>query len=159
MATDFQRLIETLVDGQVEFVVVGGVAVIAHGHTRLTEDLDICYRRSDANHARLCAAVAPLRPTLRGAPKDLPFVFDVRTVRSGLNFTLETEAGDLDLLGEVTGVGGYEQMIGDSLPLQLYGRRVPVISLTLLERAKRAAGRAKDLPDLEAIRAIKRGRV
>ena len=156
--TDFRRLLEVLTDHDVEFVIIGGVAVITHGYTRMTEDLDICYRRSPENMERLAAALAPLRPTLRGAPADLPFRLDAATLRSGLNFTLETSAGDLDLLGEVSGVGGYAELLADSVETEVYGRRVRVMSLPMLERAKRAAGRAKDLADLEAIRELKKRR-
>lgn len=155
-ATDFRRLLEALAAGQVEFLVVGGVAVIAHGHSRLTEDLDVCYRRTPGNLERLAAALAPLRPTLRGAPAGLPFVLDARTLRSGLNFTLESEAGDIDLLGELTGVGGYDELIADAVEAEVYGRSIRIMSLDALERAKRAAGRAKDLADLEAIRELKK---
>jgi predicted nucleotidyltransferase len=154
--TDFRRLLEALTAGQVEFVVIGGVALIAHGHSRLTEDLDICYRRTPENMARLAAVLAPLRPTLRGAPPGLPFQVDERTLRSGLNFTLESAAGDIDLLGEVTGIGGYDDMLPDSIEVDLYGRKVRIMSLRSLELSKRAAGRAKDLADLEAIREIKK---
>jgi len=156
--TDFRRLLEALDAAQVEFVIVGGVALIAHGFTRLTEDLDICYERSPENLERLARALAPLHPTLRGAPPGLPFTLDARTLRAGLNFTLESEAGDIDLLGELTGVGMYRQVAAGALLLEIYGRRVQVMALEKLEVAKRAAGRSKDLADLEAIRELKKRR-
>ena len=156
--TDFRRLLEALVGERVAFVIVGGVAMIAHGFTRLTEDLDICYERSLDNLERLTRALAPLHPTLRGAPRGLPFVLDARTLKAGLNFTLESDAGDIDLLGELAGVGMYQQVAPDALPLEIYGYQVKVISLEMLELAKRAAGRSKDLADLEAIREIKKRR-
>ena len=77
---------------------IGGVAVVAHGHPRLTQDLDICYSRERGNIDRLAEALRPLHPYLRGAPEGLPFTLDAATIRAGLNFTLRTEAGDLDLL-------------------------------------------------------------
>lgn len=156
MSTDFRTLIEALGRAQVDFVVIGGVAVVAHGHSRATLDLDICYARTTDNLERLAAALAPFHPTLRGAPKDLPFVLDVRTLRSGLNFTLSTDAGDVDLLGEVTGVGSYTDVARGAVNLELYGHPVRVAGLDVLERAKRAVGRAKDLLDLEAIREIRK---
>src|SRR5262249_38657757 len=151
VATDLRKLIEVLAGASVDFVVVGGVAVVAHGHVRATLDLDICYSRRPENLDRLAGALAPFRPTLRGAPADLPFVLDAETLRSGLNFTLRTDLGDLDLFGELLGVGGYLEVAGDADEVVLYGHRVRIINLELLERAKRAAGRAKDLLDLEAI--------
>jgi hypothetical protein len=109
MATDFRALIAALADHEVDFVVIGGVALVLRGSPRSTADFDICYSRQPANLARLAAALLPLSPTLRGAPPDLPFRLDERTLRSGLNFTLSTTKGDIDILGEVTGIGGYER--------------------------------------------------
>ena len=155
MATDYQALIERLVSGGVDFLIVGGVAVVAHGHPRFTKDLDICYARDRANVDRLAAALAPLHPYLRGAPRGLPFTLDAATLRSGLNFTLTTNCGDLDLLGELTGVGGYAELAPNAVEMEAFGHRLRFIHLDDLERAKRAAGRPQDLFDLEAIRAIR----
>src|SRR5713226_2303290 len=97
---DFERLLSALVVGRVEFVIVGGVAATLHGSARLTSDLDIVYERSSRNIARLVAALGPLAPYLRGAPPGLPFRLDEATIVAGLNFTLTTICGPLDLLGE-----------------------------------------------------------
>lgn len=156
MATDFQKLLETVVRGGVDFVVVGGVAVVAHGHSRLTKDLDVCYARDRANLDRLAEALAPIHPYLRGAPEGLPFVLDAVTLRSGLNFTLRTDIGDLDLLGELAGVGGFAELAPRAVAMTLFGHPIKVIGLDDLERAKQAAGRPQDLFDLEAIRLIRR---
>ncbi|WP_394831930.1 hypothetical protein LVJ94_35975 [Pendulispora rubella] len=101
-------------------------------------------------------ALAPFRPTLRGAPPELPFVLDASSLRSGLNFTLTTAAGDLDLLGEIPGVGLYEQAASDAVRVELLGFEVLILSLDALERSKRAAGRAKDLLDLAEIAEIRK---
>ena len=154
--TDFGRLISALVDAQVEFVIIGGLAVVAHGHTRATVDLDVCYARSPENHRRLITALAAHRPRLRGAPEGLPFFWDERTLKNGLNFTLITDLGELDLLGEVTGVGGYGNLAVTADNVQLYDRTVKVVDLVTLIASKAAAGRPKDLLDLEALRAIQR---
>ena len=103
--TDFATMLETLVSAGVEFIFVGGVAATAHGSSRLTHDVDIVYRRSQDNHQRIADALAPHQPYLRGAPPGLPFVWDVPTIERGLNFTLTTSLGDIDLLGEITGGG------------------------------------------------------
>lgn len=153
--TDFAALIRRLAEAKVEFVVIGGLAVLVHGHVRATLDLDVCYARSPENLERLVKALAPIRPRLRGAPEGLPFFFDVQTLRNGLNFTLVTDAGEIDLLGEVTGVGGYGELAPGAASTDLYGSPVKVIALDDLIRAKAAAGRAKDLLDLEALRALR----
>jgi hypothetical protein len=143
-----------LSEAKVEFVVIGGMAVVTHGHPRATADLDVCYARSPENHRRLVSALAPIHPRLRGAPEELPFIWDERTLKNGLNFTLATDLGELDLLGEVTGIGGYANMALSADPLTLFGHEVKVIDLKTLIRSKAAAGRPKDLLDLEALRAI-----
>ena len=152
--TDFGELFRRLSDAHVEFVVIGGLAVIAHGHVRATLDLDICYARTPENLERLASALAPLQPKLRGAPAELPFFWDVQTLRNGLNFTLTTTAGDIDVLGEVTGLGGYGEIALRSETIDLYGAKVRILSLSDLIRSKAAAGRAKDLVDLEALRRL-----
>ena len=103
------------------------------------------YDRSPENLRRLTAAVAPLSPYLRGAPPGLPFTFDERTLAAGMNFTLVTRVGDLDLLGEIAGGGGYDALKPHSVPIELFGRTVWCLDLPTLIRVKRAAGRAKDL--------------
>ena len=152
--TDFGELFRRLSDAHVEFVVIGGLAVIAHGHVRATLDHDICYARTPENLERLASARAPLQPKLRGAPAELPFFWDVQTLRNGLNFTLTTTAGDIDVLGEVTGLGGYGEIALRSETIDLYGAKVRILSLPDLIRSKAAAGRAKDLVDLEALRRL-----
>lgn len=156
MLTDFRALIDALCDADVDFVVIGGVALVVQGAPRTTADLDICYARDAANVQRLADSLAMFSPRLRGAPEGLPFRLDARTIRTGLNFTLTTGRGDIDLLGEVTGVGGYVEVARDAVVLTLYGRDVRVMSLDALERAKRAAGRLKDLTDLAHIAEIRR---
>ena len=158
MATDFRRLVDALARAGVEFVIVGGVAVVAHGHVRATGDLDVCYARTTENFECIARALAPFRPWLRGAPRQLPFTLDARTIKNGLNFTLTTEVGDVDLLGELTGVGGYDQVARDAVEIELYGNAVRVASLDVLERNKLAIGRAKDLLDIEAIAEIRKRR-
>ena len=76
-----------------------------------TFDVDLCYRRSEANLKRLAAALREIHPTLRGAPPDLPFQLDVNSLALGSNFTFNTDLGPLDLLGWVEPIGGYEQLL------------------------------------------------
>lgn len=153
-ATDFERLLNVLQDGGVDHVVVGGVAANAHGSSMATQDVDVVYGRSPENLARLAAAVGPLNPYLRGAPPGLPFRLDVPTLRAGLNFTLVTDAGDLDLLGDMTGGGGFEDVRPHAERLEAFGRDRPILSLTALIKAKRAAGRPKDLQAVAILEAL-----
>lgn len=150
-----RALLIHLVDHQVRFSVIGGVALIARGVQRSTEDLDIAYARDRQNLSRLTGALAPLHPRLRGVPADLPFVLDEASLRSGLNFTLDTDLGPLDLLGEVAGLGGFDRVDAASSTLEIAGVTLLVLTLDGLEAAKRAAGRPKDLVDLGYIRALR----
>ncbi|MEP7336352.1 MAG: nucleotidyltransferase [Acidobacteriota bacterium] len=139
---------------QVDFVIVGGVAVVMHGAVHLTYDLDVCYSRAPENLEKLAQALQSVKARLRGAPANLPFILDARTLKQGLNFTFETDIGPLDLLGEVAGIGNYSDAIKQAMTGELFGHELQVISLTHLIAAKRAAGRPKDLlvlPELEAI--------
>ncbi len=82
------------------------------------------YQRSRDNIDRLVAALNDLSPYLRGAPAGLPFLWDAETVARGLNFTLTTALGSLDLFGEITGGGRYEDLVGDSIEITLVGRKL-----------------------------------
>ncbi len=128
----------------VRFVVIGGWAGLIHGSARSTNDVDFVYARDDENLARVIAALAPHQPYLRGVPLGLPFRWDVQTLRSGLNFTLTTAIGDIDLLGEVAGGGIYENVISQTLEVEAFGVSCRVVTLELLIQLKRAAGRPKD---------------
>lgn len=154
MAADFGGAIALLADAGVEMVIVGGLAAQAHGSARLTQDVDVVYRRTPENIERLAAALAPCAPYLRGAPRGLPFRFDPATIRRGLNFTLTTSLGDLALLGEIVGGGTYELLSSHSVELEVFGRRVLVLDLLALIRAKRAAGRPKDLEAVAELEAL-----
>lgn len=152
---DFERLLRVFADGGVQFIIVGGVAATVHGSSRLTTDLDVIYSRDDENLKRLVRALAPHSPYLRGAPAGLPFKFDVETLRAGLNFTFTTDLGPVDLLGEVAGGGRFENLVGDSSVISLFGLDCPCVSLDALIRLKRAAGRPKDLETISELEALR----
>lgn len=141
-------------DFQIDCVIVGGVAASARGSSQVTFDVDVCYSRDRANLVRLAKALLSVHATLRGAPKDIPFLLDDETLRRGLNFTFDTDIGKIDILGEVQGVGDYNACLQNSTELKIFGSRCRVLSLEKLIAAKRSAGRSKDisaLPELEAI--------
>ncbi len=142
--TDYERLLRVLDGARVEFIIIGGVAAILHGSALLTEDLDVVYARTPQNLERLVRALAPLQPYLRGAPPGLPFLWDAETIYRGLNFTLTTDAGDFDLLGEIVGGGTYYDLLSHSDTVPIFGFDCSVLGLRKLIQAKRAAGRPKD---------------
>ena len=140
--------------GGVEFILVGGLAATAHGSARFTEDVVAVYRRSPDNHRRLVASLGPLSPYLRGAPPGLPFRWDEPTIQRGLNFTLVTSVGAIDLLGEITGGGTYDELLSHTVEIPVYGTTCRCIDLPHLIHVKRAAGRPKDIEAIAELEAL-----
>lgn len=151
---DFKKALAVLVSNRVEFILIGGVAAVLHGAARATFDLDVVYRRTSENLQRLVAALEPHSPYLRGAPPGLPFLWDESTLRNGLNFTLITSFGPLDLLGEVVGGGTYEELLPHSDEVEAFGVKCPRVRLEKLIQMKRAAGRPKDLEAIAELQAL-----
>lgn len=154
-AARFREIYELLVGADIEFLLVGGAAANLLGSARFTLDVDVVYSRRDENVAKIVRAFARIHPYLREAPAGLPFQFDARTIRNGLNFTLITNLGPIDLLGEVPGGGTYEQLVPFSEIKNVYGLALRCVTLEKLIELKRAAGRPKDqelIAELEIIR-------
>ncbi|MEW6159750.1 MAG: hypothetical protein AB1813_20155 [Verrucomicrobiota bacterium] len=152
--TDYRRVLQALRSGQVDFILVGGLAAVVHGSPRFTQDVDVVYSRARENIRRVAEAMSPFSPYLRGAPPGLPFVWDERTILMGLNFTLITTLGDVDFLGEVTGGGTYEKLLPFSDVAEAFGTSFHCIGLETLIRLKRAAGRTKDLETIAELQAL-----
>jgi hypothetical protein len=154
MVTDFEKALAALTNAGVDFIVIGGVAGTLHGSAFITQDLDVVYARNGENIRRLAAALQPYQPYLRGAPEGLPFRWDERTILNGLNFTLSTSFGDLDLLGEATGGGGYNDLLPHSSEVNGFGLHFRLLNLDKLIILKRAAGRPKDLAVVAELQGI-----
>jgi len=157
--TRFEQLLYRFAGCGVEFVLIGGVASSLHGSSRATFDLDLVYDRSDENLTRVVEALAPLHPYLRGAPPGLPFRFDFKTLQNGLNFTLTSDLGDIDLFGEVPGGGVYQNLLRQSIKVRLADdASIQVVDLDALIRLKNAAGRPRDLEAVAELLRIKEER-
>jgi len=155
----FDLVLRSLVENQVEFVVVGLTAAIAQGVPLGTIDLDICYERTPRNAERLATALKPFHPQLRGAPEGLPFKLDGKTIMFGSNFTFVTDVGDVDILGHISGVGEYGDIRMNAVETEAFGLRLLMMSLEDVIRSKKAAGRMKDkaqLPVLEETLRLRR---
>jgi len=134
--------------------VIGGIAATLHGSANVTYDLHICYGRAAANLSRVAAALAPFHPRPRGFPDGLPFVWVEETLRNATVLTLRTDVGEIDLMAEVTGLGGFDDVKARSITVEAFGREIATLDLPALIQAKRAAGRPKDLtalPELESL--------
>ncbi len=143
--TDFARLLQALAGRHVDFIIVGGFAGTIHGSATPTRDLDIVYSRDSRNIERLVEALAPFSPYLRGAPPGLPFRWDVGTILNGLNLTLRTDLGAVDLLGEIAGGGDYRALLPHCDRVTLFGCDCFCLKLEKLIEVKKAAGRIRDL--------------
>lgn len=143
-APELDKLLEPLVRFEVEFILIGGIAGIAHGSSYPSYDLDLVYARSRANISRLVRALGEIGVRLRGAPKDLPFQLDARTIENGANFTFLTPYGDLDVLGDVAGAQAFEDLAANAVERDVGGLPVLIASIDDLIAMKRAANRTKD---------------
>jgi predicted nucleotidyltransferase len=152
------ELVQALVDGGVEFVIVGGVAVVLHGMPRFTKDLDICYALDADNLDRLGNVLVNLGAKLRGVPDEVPFVPDGKALRRTEILTLETPEGAIDLLVHPDGAPEYETLRKNATTMELADRQVQVASIDDLIAMKRTAGRPQDLTDVEALEVAARER-
>jgi predicted nucleotidyltransferase len=148
-APDVRRLLIPLVEQGVDFVLIGGMAGIARGSSYPSFDLDIAYARDKANVRRLVVALREIGVRLRGAPSDLPFLLDERTIENGANFTFVTPFGDFDVLADVGGISSFDQLKRAAQEKDVFGLPVMVASFDDLIAMKRAANRPKDRNMLE----------
>ena len=139
----------------VRFVIIGGFGARLQGSPTLTNDVDVCYARDDANLEALAAALVEMRATLRGAHEDVPFILDARTLRNGDHFTFITDAGNLDILGTPAGSPGFDELARAADRMELDGVSALVASVDDLIRMKRASARPKDLIEAEVLGALR----
>jgi hypothetical protein len=139
----------------VRFVVIDGFAATLRGSPMITGDVDVCYARDPENLDRLAAALQDLGARLRGAPADVPFQVDARSLGAGDHFTFATDAGSLDCLGTPAGTDGFPDLDASATDVDLDGVIVRVASLDDLIRMKRAAGRPQDRIAVEWLSALR----
>lgn len=152
-AADFRRLLSTLLDHDVAFIIVGGVGAVLQGAPVVTFDLDIVHSRAPENVARLHAALASLSAVSR---LHLPqrIAPDESHLSSPGHQLLATDAGPLDVLGAVGRDRSYEALLPHADLLEFEpGRFVRVLDLATQIEVKQEAGRPKDLAALPLLRA------
>jgi hypothetical protein len=149
------RLLRALHEYDVAFVVIGGIASLAHGSPSLTRDLDICYERSRGNLESLAVMLLSVHATPRGFPEGLPFKLDATTLGLGDSFTFATDFGDFDCLGTPSGTRGYGDLAQTAVEASVEGLPVKIAAVDDLIRMKRAAGRPKDLAEIEILGALR----
>ena len=139
-------ILDALLAHEVDFVLIGGMAGVVRGSSYPTYDVDIAYGRDRENLKRLAAALNDLGAKLRGAPADVPFILDAKTLENGAQFTFETPYGSLDILTDPDGAPRYDELkraAGE--PMALEGVMILAATLDHLIAMKEAAGRTKDM--------------
>jgi hypothetical protein len=148
------RTLRVLADHEVRFVMIGGLAGRLWGSPTVTNDLDVCYAAEPDDLVALAAALRALDARLRGVDEDVPFVVDAESLASSDSFTFITDAGNLDLLAVPAGTDGFDDLVRTASEMDLGGVTVAVADLEDLIRMKRAAGRPKDLIEVEVLGAV-----
>lgn len=151
---EVKELLSQLKLYNVRFIIIGGQATVLQGSAYITADIDICYARDKENLENIVKALTPFHPYLRGVEKGLPFIFDAKTLDMGLNFTFSTDIGDIDLFGEVKGIGTYDEVVKYAEVMQIYNMSCNVLTIEGLIKSKKAVGRPKDeaiIKEMEAI--------
>lgn len=148
------RILGVLGAHDVRFVVIGGMAGRLLGSPTVTNDLDICHAIDGDNLARLSAALTELQARLRGVDDPVPWTPTQERLTASEALTLTTTAGNLDLLAHPAGGSGYEQLAATATNTHVAGLDILVADLEDLIRMKRAAGRPKDLIEVEVLGAL-----
>ena len=146
---DFESIIKSLLDGGVDFVIIGGLAAAVHGCSILTQDVDICASFDAENLDKLFDAIKGFNPKHRQSKKDLE-----PDLNKFKNLYLITDLGSLDILNEVLNIGNYSQVKAHSVEIDLFEKRCRVLDVKGLIRSKEAMGRPKDKETISQLKAI-----
>lgn len=153
--SNLEDILERLIRSHVEFVIIGGFAVLAHGASLMTEDVDICCPFSEENLRAIEGAVRDLHPVHRMTPQHLPFELTPSLVGDLKNLYLATDLGKLDCLSEVLGIGGYDEVERRSVEIKFESGPCRVLEIDALIEAKSATNRTRDRMAILQLKAIK----
>jgi len=154
---NLSELTRRLVEAQVEFVLIGGFAAVAHGVTLVTRDVDICCRFTEENLMRIQQAFADLHPVHRSRP-DLPLALTAEQCANLQNLYLKTDLGIVDCLSNVLGLGDFDSVLKGSIDLELPFGHCRILDIESLIRAKESMNRDHDRITAKQLREIKRRR-
>ena len=152
---NLSELTRRLISSQVEFVLVGGFAAVAHGVTLVARAVDICCRFSEANLMRIQKAFVDLHPVHRSQP-DLPLALTPEQCVSLKNLYLKTDLGVVDCLGEILGVGNFDEVLKRSVEVELPYGKCRILDIEALIRAKEAMNRDHDRITVKYLKEIKK---
>jgi predicted nucleotidyltransferase len=152
--TKLNNLLQILCEADIEFVIVGGFAAVIHGSSMLTRDLDVCTVLSDSAVGKLRNIFRDLHPIHRFTSQRLSFLDNPEPGTTLKNLYLQTDLGPIDFLSTIDGIGNYDDVMKNAEEIILFDRKVHIISLPDLLRAKETLGREKDIITAKELRAI-----
>lgn len=155
---DPMGIIDRLIREKVDFVLVGGLAAVAHGSSMTTQDIDVCCDFSTTNLLRLQSALAATHPVHRMTPRRVPLKLTEKNCGGLKNLYLDTDIGQLDCLGSILGIGDYQAVERCSETIELDGLPCRILRIDALVAAKKALGRPKDLQTIQQLEVIQRER-
>lgn len=158
---DIEALLRELVDGGVEFLLIGGVAVAYHGYVRATKDVDVVPASDRDNLERLAAVLRRLETLVEGAEdfaeEELPDPLDPETLELGGNWVLSTRLGRLDVMQWIGDHELWDELSPAAIEERIDGVPVKIVSYEDLVKLKELAGRPEDLLDLQHLREVREG--
>jgi hypothetical protein len=155
----FFELLRTLVEHEVEFVVIGGFALGFHGAARATEDVDIVPAPGERNLTRLWRALEELDAEPQGLedfrPQEMPAEWSLDgLIEGGGNWIVHTRFGRLDVMQWVDPFDGYDELRANAVEehVEEVGGKILVAGFDELVAMKEVAGRDQDLIDITRLR-------
>ncbi len=147
---DIERIFTALDAHQVDYVVVGGIAVQVHGHVRMTNDLDLIPSPTPANLKRLAETLQELQARVLN-PGSEHLRIDARMLPRVTLWQLSTPHGDIDILHDAPGAAPFPQLRNRALTIALGDLTIPIAGRDDLIKMKNASGRPTDLADVAAL--------
>lgn len=148
----FENLIKSLCANDVDFVIIGGFAAVVHGVSTLTQDIDLAVSFDENNFAHLVDALQELHPVHRQNNAPL----DENSITAGFkNLYLLTDVGPVDCLSEVAGIGAFDEVLKQSIEIDLFDHKCRVLSIDGLIETKKQMNRPKDKETIIQLMAIK----
>lgn len=153
---DTRQLLQLLLQHRVDCVLVGGYAAVIHGSATVTRDLDVCFHFCSENIRKLFQALKEVNPVVR-AGSGMISLFECTPERLAQlnNLYMKTDLGHLDLLGNIMGIGSYDEVRKHFTEVNIFGLPCLVLDIGSLIKTKKEVGRPKDLQvvlELEVIR-------
>jgi predicted nucleotidyltransferase len=153
---DIRGLLAELVEGSVEFLIIGGVAVGFHGYVRATKDVDVVPAPDPENLAKLARTLRGLGAEIEGAQEfdseELPDPLDPEALALGGNWVLHTRLGRFDVMQWIGDDALWERLSPKAIETEIDGLTIKVVGYDDLIALKELAGRPEDLMDIQRLR-------